>query len=125
MTMKLQNVILTWAANTFGSVAYSPRERALRLVEETIEVAQTEGLGPNDIRKIVERVYEREPGDLGEEIGSVAMTLAALAQNAGYDVETELLMQFERCLCRSQAEWDKRHSEKVDRGTAVASPWEP
>jgi len=66
-----QERILTWAIDTFGEVAKNPHERAARLVEEAIEVAQAVGLPLDTVDIIAGRVYSRPPGELAQEIGNL------------------------------------------------------
>ena len=52
--------VLAWAADVFGPVATDRRERAVRLVEEAIEVAQAEGVPA----EVVERVVRPAPAEI-------------------------------------------------------------
>ena len=70
-------------SRTFGSVNLeSHHERCLRLVEEAIELAQSEGVKHETILAIADQVYAKAPGIPHKEAGGVgvcwlAWTIAA------------------------------------------------
>lgn len=113
-----QGEVLTWAVEAFGSTARDPLERAARLVEEAIEVAQAEGLSPVIIKRIMDRVYSRPPGDLWQELGGLQVTALALAQNRGLELDSCARMEFQRVRSKPMGWWCRKHQEKIDAGTA-------
>lgn len=119
---RTQKKVLDWANNSFGSIACNRDERAARLVEEAIEVAQVEGLPLEIVKRITDRVYSRPPGDLANELGGVGITAEALAENAGLDFEQCTQCEWERVLSKSSEWWEKKHAAKVAAGTADLSP---
>lgn len=110
--------VMEWAVSTFGKVAMERRERAMRLLEEAMELAQCERVGPDTATIILERVYQRPPGDVQKEIGQVQMTLTALAENLGHNAMREGEREFDRVKSIPQEEWDRRHKAKVAIGMA-------
>ena len=82
-----QKVVLEWAEATFGEVALDLRERALRLVEEAIELAQASGVECDAICGLVGHVYAKPPGEPEKELGAVCVTLLAYAEAAGESAE--------------------------------------
>jgi len=82
-----QEFVLQWVKDTFGAKALNRKERAARLVEETLELAQACGLSLDDVARIGNRVYDRAAGQCAREIGSVQITLEALAELLGYKVD--------------------------------------
>lgn len=122
MFAELQKRVIAWAWATFGDIALNRDERAARLVEEAIEVCQAESVAQDVVHRLVDRVYSRPVGDLGREIGGVAMTLAALAENAGYSVEAEAQRELDRVMGLSPAHFAAKHAEKVAAGVADLSP---
>lgn len=112
--------VLQWAVETFGLIAADPVERAARLTEETLELAQSQGLSRATVDAIVERVFARGHGDPAKEIGQVAMTLEALAANLGLSVELEAQREFDRVRSIPKADWEARHNKKAAIG--IASP---
>lgn len=113
-----QQQALKWALDNFGPIAANRDERAARLVEEAIEVAQAERVSLDVIIRIAERVYARPPGELGQEIGGVGLTLDILAENAGHDAESDTQQEFERVRSKPRNRWQRKHREKVAAGTA-------
>lgn len=117
-----QKAVMAWALDSFGPIAANRDERAARLVEEAIEVAQAEGLGIEIIRRILDRVYENPPGELFQEIGGLALTLDALAENAGLSVTTEAERELARITSKPRDWWQRKHAAKVAAGTADLTP---
>ncbi len=113
--------VLAWAVANFGDCATERLERAARVAEEGIEIAQAEGLPGEVVGRILERVYSREPGELGQEIGGLALCLEACAENAGLDLESEARREWERISSLPKEWWEKKHAEKVSAGTANLS----
>lgn len=79
-----QRVIATWVSNTFGIAnQQTTRIRALRFIEEAIELGQTVGLDRKDIEQLCDKVFVNPPGELKQEIGGVFTTFLALVENQG------------------------------------------
>ena len=71
-----------WIVKTFGLSNLTHRgERAMRIVEEAIEVAQAEGLPSTVVEAIVARVYSRPVGTRENEIAGLLLTVAAWQAN--------------------------------------------
>ena len=116
--MSTQRECYEWAVATFGTVATLSHERALRLIEESLELVQAVGLSREDIIKVLDRTYSREVGLIPQEIGQVELTLRCLAHQCGFNVEHECDLEFERVTAIPPEHWEKRHENKVDAGTA-------
>lgn len=114
--------VLAWAVDMFGLVATNREERAARLLEEALEVAQCEGLDIITAGKIAGRVYAHPRGELTQEIGGVSLTLAALAENAGRDLTTCVEREWTRVKSKPREWWTAKHAEKVKDGTANIPP---
>ena len=70
-------------------------ERALRFVEESIELAETDGVTREQCHALVDQVFDKgEPGNSYQEVGGVMVTLAAYMAlkniDAGRAFEEEL-----------------------------------
>jgi hypothetical protein len=113
---------LQWAVETFGAVARNRDERAARLVEEAIELAQAEGVGLDVVERIARHVYSKPAGDPVAELQGVALTLDACAENMGDSVAGATARELARVRSRSTAEWKARHDAKVAAGRANLSP---
>lgn len=121
-TLAAPAAVLQWAVNSFGAIALNRDERAARMTEEAIEVAQVEGVPLEVIQRIAARVYSRPVGELGQEIGGLMVGLYALAANSGVDPDAEFRREFDRVLSKPREHWARKHAEKVAAGTADLSP---
>lgn len=110
---------LMWAKETFGDVALDARERALRFLEEAIELGHAMGIDVDTVLAIVDRVYDREGGNIPREIGQAQMTLECLAKAIGVDADVEATNEFYRIQAIPKEEWERRHAAKVALGIAT------
>jgi len=116
-----QSEVLSWAVSTFGPIALDRRERAARLLEECIELAQAEGLSSELVSRIAERVYSRPAGDVKRELAQVAMTLDASAENLGLDAQAAAAGELERVKGIPAAHFVGRQAAKAALGIANLS----
>ncbi len=94
-----QKMCTVWARTVFGVEAMNSREeRALRFIEEGIELAQACGLSRDQVTGLVEHVYDRPLGARYQEVGGVMLTLAALCSQLGFDMHRAGWAELERCL---------------------------
>jgi len=120
-TLPAQKDVLEWIVASFGQHAHNRDERAARLVEEAIEIAQAAGVPLAVLRRIADRVYARPAGELRQEIGGLGITILGLAANCGIDFAAETLREWQRVLSKPQDWWQYKHAEKVAAGTADLS----
>lgn len=113
--------VLKWAYDSFGEIALNRDERAARMVEEAIEVAQVESVPLEIVQRIAARVYSRPVGNLGQEIGGLMLGLYALAGNTDIDIHAEFEKEFARVKSKPRDWWTRKHAEKVEAGTADLS----
>lgn len=109
---------LEWTVETFGAIGLDRQERAKRLLEEAMELAQAEGVSDLVVGRLLARVYARPPGDTQREIGQAMFTLAVLAANLGMNAVEAFHEEFNRVRNIPKAEWAKRHAAKVEVGIA-------
>lgn len=110
---------LLWAIDIFGAkVATDRKERARRMLEEAMELAQAEGLTAIEQARIADRVWRRTPGHLWQEIGQLQMTLDCLAANVGVSADEQAELEFARVQRITKEEWAIRHAAKVKLGIA-------
>lgn len=64
-------------------------ERNHRFIEESLELAQACGCTKSEAHQLVDYVYGRPVGEIGQEIGGVMNTLAALCLANGFDLDAE------------------------------------
>lgn len=79
-------VTATWS----HELMYNPRERALRFLEEAVELVQAMRLTRDEVFTSVLRVYSRPPGDAPKEIGQVYQTLLCTAEALDVDASAQL-----------------------------------
>lgn len=114
-------MVYDWAVETFGSLAQRPPERAARLLEEALEVAQSLGVPRTVVDTTVDRVYSRPVGTTSEEIGSVVCCAESLAESLGLSADSEANRWIVRLLDADPDVLRKKHAEKIALGI---SNWE-
>lgn len=94
---EMQTRILDVGARTFGSESmYSDRERALRFLEEALELSQAAGLDIADADRLKHHVFSRPKGELKQELGGAGVTLYALATAHWIDLDTAIATETNR-----------------------------
>lgn len=88
--------VAAWVTTRIGPEHMQSAERAMRLLEEAMELAQAEGI---DIFKVVRQashVFSRESGDATQEAGGVAVCLLAWCSATGQKLEDVALREIMR-----------------------------
>jgi hypothetical protein len=112
-----QHRVFVWAANAFGEGhARSIPQRGIRLAEEAIEAAQAAGCERAMLHKLVDYIFDRPVGNLGQEIGGVGLTLLALAEAADESADAREASELERVLAKPLAHFAERNRVKNDAG---------
>jgi NTP pyrophosphatase (non-canonical NTP hydrolase) len=87
-----------WLVECFGEVVARDKvERNHRFVEESLELVQACDITKEEVLKIVDYVFDRPKGEIGQEVGGVMNTLAALCVAHGVDLERAADRELERC----------------------------
>jgi len=69
---RVQNSLARWLIEALGEETLrNPQDRALRVLEEAIELAQAVGITESKAREQVAHTYSRPPGDPLQEIAGV------------------------------------------------------
>lgn len=77
-----------WMQVCFGQTIAADRvERNHRFVEEAIELAQACGATAEECHQLVDYVFSRPVGEKWQEVGGAMVTLAALCNAQGLDME--------------------------------------
>lgn len=77
-----------WAVVTYGADRVTQRRyQAFRLLEEVMELCQTQGLALEDFKRTAEYVAARKIGDTREEMGDVQICLDIMAENLGLSLD--------------------------------------
>lgn len=78
--MTYQEQVADWVAACFpASAGTDVTERSHRFIEEALELVQATGCTKEDVKMVVDYVFDRPAGVCGQELGGVLVTLAALS----------------------------------------------
>lgn len=115
-----QVLIADWAKAAFGhEEATSIPQRGLRLLEEAIEAFQACGCDEALAHKLVTYVFARPVGEIGQELGGVAVTTLALAAAAGLSADEEECREVQRVLSKPLREFTERNASKNAAGFKI------
>lgn len=90
--------VFEWATTTFGrAVATDIHERCCRFLEESLELVQANGLDKSEAVQLVEYVFNRQEGDINQEVGGVLTTLHTLCAALRIDPSEAGEKELERC----------------------------
>lgn len=118
-----QEKLALWAELAFGrDQATSIPQRGLRLLEEAIEAFQACGGDEAMAHKLVTYVFARPPGEVGQELGGVAVTVLLLAAAAGLSADEEECREVHRVLTKPVGEFTARNASKNAAGFLVEQP---
>lgn len=85
-----QQRVRAWVLECFGTViADDMTERSFRFLEEAMELSQSVGCTREQAHALVDYVFGRPAGELGQEVGGVMVTLAALVSAAGVNLNAQ------------------------------------
>lgn len=113
----LQSLCNSWAVRAFGEAhVNNSKLRALRLLEEAIELAQAEGIQRHMVDHCTEIVYGRPVGLANQEIGGVLMTSAVYCGCNGLDMEEVLSIELNRVLAKPLTQFTQRNQDKIQLG---------
>src|SRR4051812_385355 len=79
----LEERVADWIVTRIGPEHMNSRERAMRGLEEQVELAQSEGITEDLVIQQVRYVFSRKPGDPVQEAGGVAVCLLGWCAAAG------------------------------------------
>jgi NTP pyrophosphatase (non-canonical NTP hydrolase) len=117
MSNPLDEIVWDWGTRCFG-VAHMEHTpiRALRMIEESIELAQACGVDHEQLHKLVDIVYARKRGNVNQEVGGAYLTLRMLCRAFELDIEEEYLREIRRCLSKNPADFAARNEDKIQLG---------
>lgn len=93
-----QTRVGVWLKACFGvEIAGDTVERNHRFLEEALELVQSAGCTQSEAHQLVDYVYVRDVGEIGQEIGGVMNTLAAFCLAHGHSMEACGDIELERC----------------------------
>jgi hypothetical protein len=105
--------VYEWVQLAFGPEhANSVQQRAVRFLEEAIELYQAAHGDLAMAHKLLDYVFARPVGVLHKEIGAVGLTLLTVAAAAEYNAEAEERMEVERVMAIDPAIMAERNQAK-------------
>jgi hypothetical protein len=107
-------MVMAWAELAFGRAeATGLPQRALRLLEEAIEMFQACGGAPELAHELVTAMFGRPCGTISQELGGVAVSLLALAAASGLSADVEECRELHRVLSKPVEEFSRRNAAKI------------
>lgn len=110
---------LAWALSVFPAAqVLDKRERAMRFLEEAMELAQTQGITLADMDRLAGRVMSRPVGVVEQEIGGAMFTLYSLADNLTIDANDCAEKDLLRVRAMDPEFFRTKNAEKIRDGVA-------
>lgn len=118
-----QETLFTWARAAFGEdEAASPRQRAIRLLEEAIEAYQAVDGDRLQALDLVNFVFTRPKGEIAQELGGVAVCVLLLAEATSCDADKCEQLEIERIFSKPIAHYTARNAAKNAAGFLAEKP---
>lgn len=96
--------VMEWMVACFGTVIPFDRdERNHRFLEEALELVQACSCSREAAHQLVDYVFDRPAGEMGQEVGGTAVTLAALCGAHGLDLGAESEAELRRIWAKKDA----------------------
>lgn len=109
----VQAVAADWCKNAFGvEHATNIEQRAVRFLEEAIELYQACGGQEAMAYRLVEYNFKKPLGDPYQEMGGVGVTLLALSAAIGKSADDAEKVELARVLSKPAAFWAARNEKK-------------
>lgn len=113
MSGSFQSKVSHWLAECFGQQSIGDKvERNHRFLEEALETVQANGCSREDSHRLVDYVFDRQSGDLHQEVGGTLTTLAALCVASGIDMENAGNQELHRIVANIDAIRSKRAAKR-------------
>jgi hypothetical protein len=121
----IQRDVAAWVTDRFGLDCLADKqERARRVLEEAIELAQAEGLNVEEIYKLAIRTYGRPVGAAMQEAAGVGVCLFAWAAASGVPLMHLVRVELERIQTISRDKLRAKIAAKVASGCPAGSVFE-
>ena len=110
-----------WVWRALGpTVATDPRERAKRVLEEAIELAQAEGIPDREAIAVVNHVYRRPVGEPSQEAAGVGFCWIAYCEAKNFQGISLVIKELERIDTPEMIENVRlKHDMKVQAGISM------
>lgn len=115
--------VADWCRAAFGVAhATSLPQRGLRFLEEAVELAQAVGTPRDKAHQLIDYIYERPPGEIGQEFGGVGITLLAMAAAVGISADQAEADELCRILQKPLEHYAARNRAKNAAGFNTVEP---
>lgn len=104
LSRSLESRVAEWVRTRLGADHMRPCERAMRLLEEAIELAQAEGVPMANASALVAHVYARAAGEPAAEGAGAAVTLLGWCASRGARFLNLAIAELERIEARPAEE---------------------
>lgn len=114
-----QAACVEWGHQVFAGteITSDPLERSLRFAEEALELVQSTGLTREEVLKVVDYVFNRPKGEIGQEVGGTIVCLAMLCEANQLSLTDEAVREFVRVDSPEMREKIKtKHAAKREAG---------
>jgi hypothetical protein len=109
-----------WCAAAFGEAhASSVPQRAVRFLEEAVELSQACGVDRAMAHQLVDYIFDRPPGEPFQELGGVGVTTLALANALGVSADQAEAAEVARVLAKPLKHFADRNAAKNAAGFDV------
>jgi NTP pyrophosphatase (non-canonical NTP hydrolase) len=112
----IQARVREWVVTRLGLAAMDPHERVMRLLEETVELAQTLNVTRDEALRVVNHVHDKALGSVEKELGAVAFTLLATAEGCHLSLGACLEMELVRIESMSPDIFRQHQADNVECG---------
>lgn len=117
-----QSGVHDWMMVCFNAaIAADIVERCDRFIEEALELAQANGWPADRAHALVNYVYGRDQGDINQEVGGVMVTLAALCNAIGVDMDAAAQTELARVWTKVEAIRAKHAAKPTGSALPVAA----
>ena|SRR5579864_8361452 len=122
--MTLEERVEYWIVTRIGAENAHRRERAMRLLEEAVELAQAEGVTEEMVNRQTRHVFSRPAGDPAQEAAGVGVCLAGWCAASGHSVVSLTLRELERIEAKPVEQIRGSLARKQDADIVTAVPEE-
>ncbi len=113
--------VRAWMLECFGEAILADKvERGFRFLEESLELSQATGISAEEAHRLVDYTFNRPVGEVAQEVGGVAVCLAALCECHGVDMDAAAEAELSRC-CQIIDKIRAKHASKP-KGIRTALP---
>jgi hypothetical protein len=115
----LESRVESWVASRCGRDQMSVQNRAIRLLEEAVEVCQSAGISRDMIVRQVDHVFARPAGEIIQEVGGVAVCLLGLCAALKTKFSSAAMAEIERIEAKPVEEVRGSLARKADADLVV------